>query len=314
MYGMGFDEIIEARSSLVRGMKTAAVNDPSSMGEARDAVLSVKSVGVEAKFEREPSFHLSFSDMTQPMGPTGSLKKFRLTSNPSIPAKVDEFAEERVKARDAVSELMQSGFEYYYLQKIFTAGLLGEKKKLVPTRWGITAMDRIVADEHIEKIKLMPAVNEFRVYSNEYLHNHYEILLLPGMWEFEQFEAWWAGSLWAAGEASVAHEYEPFEGRSDYAEEEGGGYYAGRMATAEALVKLNRQARCVVFREIYDGYRLPVGVWQVRESVRKAFENQPEKFATRSEALARIATRLKRPLSQYLARTVLLKQRRLADF
>jgi len=86
------------------------------------------------------------------------------------------------------------------------------------------------------------------------------------------------------------------------------------MATAEALVKLNRQARCVVFREIYDGYRLPVGVWQVRESVRKAFENQPEKFATRSEALARIATRLKRPLSQYLARTVLLKQRRLADF
>ncbi len=314
MYGMGFEEIIEARSSLVRGMKTSAVNDPSSLGEIKDAVMSVKTVGVEASFARAPSFHVTFSEVAQPMGPSGSIERFRLTSNPRIPAKVDEFAGEKVKARDAVTELMAAGFDYYYLQKILTAGLLGEKKKLVPTRWGITAMDRIVGDEHLAAVKSFPSINECLVYSNEYLYNHYEILLLPGQWEFEQFEAWRAGSLWAAGEESVAHEYEPFEGRSDYAEEEGGGYYAGRMATAEALARMHRQARCVVFREIYDGYRLPVGVWQVRESMRKAFEKEPEKFATREEALARIATRLKKPLVHFLKRSVLLKQKKLADF
>jgi hypothetical protein len=314
LYGLGFDEIIAETEGMVRGMKRAKITDPESIGELRDAVMSVKTVQMEAKFVRPPSFKMSFSSVNQPMGPSAEIHRMRLTSNPKIPRKVDEFAEEKVKAREAMNELMGSGFEYYYLQKLLSAGLLGVKKKLVPTRWSITATDRIIGDDYIRELKDYPSVNEFTVYSNTYLYNHYEILLLPGPWEFEQFEAWWAGSLWAQGESKVAHEYEPYGGRSKYADEEGGGYYAGRMAVAEGLVNMRKQARAIVFREIYDGYRLPVGVWQVRESVRKAFEEKPEKFATRGEALASIASRLKRPMSQFLSRSVVLRQRKLIDF
>ncbi len=314
LYGLGFDEIIAGTEGMVRGMKRAKVNDPMSIGVLRDAVMSVKTVQMEAKFVRPPSFKMSFSGVSQPTGPSAEIHRMRLTSNPSIPRKVDEFAEEKVKVREAMGELKESGFEYYYLQKLLSAGLLGVKKKLVPTRWSITATDRIIGDDYIRELKDYPSVNEFTVYSNTYLHNHYEILLLPGPWEFEQFEAWWAGSLWAQGESKVAHEYEPYGGRSKYADEEGGGYYAGRMAVAEGLVDMRKQARAIVFREIYDGYRLPVGVWQVRESVRKAFENKPEKFATRGEALASITSRLKRPMSQFLTRSIVLRQRKLIDF
>jgi hypothetical protein len=314
LYGMDFDGIIASREGLVRGTKTASVRDPFSLGELRDAAMSVKTVGMEAHFAREPSLHVNFSDVMQPVGPSGEMDSLRLTTNPCVPSKVDELAEEKVKARAAVSELLAGGFEYYYLQKLLSAGILGAEKKLVPTRWAITATDRMVGDEHLAKVKECPAVSDYLVYSNEYLYNHYEILLLPGPWEFEQFEAWWQGSLWSPDESAVAHEYEPYGGRSDYADEEGGGYYAGRLAVAEGLARLGKQARAIVFREIYEGYRLPVGVWQVRESVRKAFEKPARSFQSLNEALADVSTRLKRPFAQYLARSVVLKQRKLYDY
>ncbi|MBS3070613.1 hypothetical protein J4220_03850, partial [Candidatus Micrarchaeota archaeon] len=198
---MGYEQIISLRASMARGMKKHAVRKTSS----------------------KPEFHISFSSYTAPMGPAGAMEKMRLTENPVIPKKVDELAEEKVKVRDAVPELVKAGFDYYYMQKLLSAGVLGEKKKLVPTRWSITGTDKILADHYLEKVKESPQIDSPTLYSHEHFDNHYEILLLPGGWEFEQFEAWSPGSAWKTN-ATVAHEYEPFSGRSDYAESEGGGY------------------------------------------------------------------------------------------
>jgi hypothetical protein len=209
-------------------------------------------------------------------------------------------------------------FDFYYLQKLLCAGVLGKSKgrKLVPTRWAITAMDRMVADEHLTEVKNKPELNNVLLFSNEYLYNHFEVLLLPGKWEFEQFECWSPDTIWTSGEstAHIAHEYEPFEGRSDYAETEGGGYYAGRMACAEGLKKLGRQGRVVVFREILEGYKVPVGVWQIRQSLRHTLGLPPKKFGSVPEALADAGTRLKQPLSAYLKRSRILGQKKIFEF
>lgn len=311
---LDYEKIISLRASVARGMKKHAVKQTSRLlDDLQLSVLSRKPIDVEVKFKTRPEFHMNFSAYTAPMGPAGAMEDMRLAENPVIPKKVDELSEEKIKVRDAIPELVKSGLDYYYLQKLLSVGFLGEKKKLVPTRWSITGMDKILADHYIDKLKENPVVQEILLYSHEHFDNHYEILLLPGSWEFEQFEAWSPGSAWKTN-TTVAHEYEPYGGRSDYAESEGGGYYAGRFSVAEALFKMRRQARTIVFREISEDYKISLGVWQVREGAAKAFEKPPVKFAALGQALAHLQTKLKVPIGEYLRKSTVLKQKKLIDF
>ncbi|MFH1443455.1 MAG: hypothetical protein ABIG96_05460 [Candidatus Micrarchaeota archaeon] len=316
-YGLPLEEIVKFRSTLVRGKKLSNIKN-RELYELQDSVLSKKSVDMEVKFRKAPSMNVYFHNVFQPMGPTAEYEKMRLTSNPSVPKKVDSLIYEDVTARTAFSELMRADFDVYYLQKLLSGGLLGrqQSKKLVPTRWSITAADRIAADIHIEKLKNCKEVQEIQLYQNEYLANHFEVLLLPGKWEFEQFENWEAhGHYRQNKEWFLEHEYEPYEGRSDYAESEGGGYYAGRFSVAEFLAeKLRRQARVVVIREIKKEYDIPVGVWEIRENVKHAFENPPEKFSTLEQAKTALRERLRNPPELYFGRSAILPQRKIRDF
>jgi hypothetical protein len=78
-------------------------------------------------------------------------------------------------------------------------------------------------------------------------------------------------------------DFEPYDGRTRYASV-GGCYYSCRLAATEALQRQERQAAVVVLREIRPGYILPVGVWNVRESVRAALNTNPQIFDSFSEA------------------------------
>jgi hypothetical protein len=79
-------------------------------------------------------------------------------------------------------------------------------------------------------------------------------------------------------------DHEPFDGRTTYASV-GGCYYSTRLAVAEALERMGRQASALVLREIRPGYILPVGVWNVRESVRAALRTRPTRFDSFHQAL-----------------------------
>jgi hypothetical protein len=193
-----------------------------------------------------------------------------------------------------------------------------ERKKLVPTRWSITATDDMIFKNMVSEVKDFPPVNEYMVYSSNYLDNHFQILLIPGNWEYENFEAWAPGSMWSFNlkKTEIIEEYEAFKGRTRYANKEGGGYYAARLGVIEGLHSMRRQARVVVFRdrEIYEGYTVPLGVWQVRENVRNAFRQKPEKFATLNQALKHIDSKLRIPMEDYIKNSLMLKQRRISDF
>ena len=112
-------------------------------------------------------------------------------------------------------------------------------------------------------------------------------------------------------------DWEPYEGRTTYAEI-GGCYYSARLAVCELLAKERRQATVIVLREARPGYIMPVGVWQVRENVRNAMRQTPLKFKTLNEALQRISTQFEIPLQQWIRKSALLKdalfQKRMSDF
>ncbi|MEM2917892.1 MAG: Nre family DNA repair protein [Candidatus Altiarchaeota archaeon] len=318
-YGANFSEIIEMRSLLVRSKRKQKVDEKNKfLQDSQEIALSVKPIDIETKFKKEPTYKISFSAISQPIGPSGEIENFKIVENPKIPKKVDTLISEKVNAKDAVFQLYNDKFDVYYLATALSSGVFGreENRRIVPTRWSITAIDDIIAKELMKKIRQYPEINEFLIYSNEYLFNHFEILLMPGRWEFEQFEAWAPKTLWTqkVSRPVIVEEHEPFKGRKTYAIKEGGGYYAGRLAVVEALEKIKRQAKVIVFREISEGYIMPVGVWEVRENVRKAFNNPPEKFSNLNEALKYINSKLTIPIKEYIMRSEILKQKRINEY
>jgi hypothetical protein len=342
MYSMSVEQIIEQRASLVRGVKKGNVKLADRMLiEAQEAVMSIKPVDAETRFRHAPVFSLELDDVAHPVGASAPIEKFRVTGNPVVPKKVDEFHTESILAQEALQELLLSGFDVHYLSKLLMSGILGKKenRKLVPTKWAITATDDIAAKQYMESIRDCKELSVPLVYSNTYLENHFEILLLPGNWEYEQFETaltreievWktkrdakqigrmkFAQSNWSEwvydGRVNVSEEHEGFAGRTAYAESQGGGYYAARFGVCEGLYNMRRQARAIVFREIGTCYDMPVGVWEVRENVRHAFLNPPEMFQTREEALAHLSEKLCVPVKEYVKRSKILPQRRLNEF
>ncbi len=318
-YGLNFDEIIGMRSLLIRSKKLERIQARNKFIEnSQEIALAVKPTEIETEFKKTPSYSLSFSATQQPMGPSGILKRIRITENPKIPGRVESIVSDELKAVEMTIQLYKKGFDVYYLTKVLASGALGlrDSRKMVPTRWSITTVDDIIAKEQMGRIREYPSINEAHVYSNEYLHNHFEILLIPGPWEFEQFEAWAPKTLWTqkTKEPVIQEEYESSKGRTTYAMKEGGGYYAGRIGVTEALDAMKKQARAIIFREISGGYIIPVGVWEVRENVRKAMGKRPRKFNSLKEALQDIGSRLTIPIHEYIKRSETLRQRRINEW
>ncbi len=206
------------------------------------------------------------------------------------------------------------------MSRLLSTGLLGtaKKRKLVPTRWSITAVDSTLANRMLVEIKQFEHIEEFELYSSSYLHNYHYLLLLPTSYAFEQLECWLPGSIWSPKKVSILQNYESFRKVASYATVEDGAFYAARFAFIEFLAKRKKQAACLWIREISPKYALPLGVWQVRENVRNAFKKEPKRFENLKQALAFLASELRIPISEYLKRSELLKefrtQRKLSEF
>lgn len=315
MFGQGIENIMNDRYSLVRGkIRKDIFSSDRYISELQAVALSERPVDLEVSFRKKPKLNVSFSMITQPMGASGELNKMNVTENPKIKNSAYRFAAGDIKSVDAIKGLYTLGFEVSQISKILSSGALGIKRKLVPTRWSITAIDDTLGKYFISILKDNPKINEYQLFESSYLDNHYHILLLPGNWEFEQIETWFPNTLWnlTSKEPGVTSEYEGYEGRRDYAELQQGGYYAARFSVAEELVKLKRQARALVIREIFEGYEIPVGVWEVRETIRDAFRKPSKKFNSLSSLLAELKTRLS--VQRYKIESKLLKQKRIIDY
>ena len=112
-------------------------------------------------------------------------------------------------------------------------------------------------------------------------------------------------------------DWEGYRGRTTYASI-GGCYYAARLAVNETLNKERRQAGVVILREAHPGYIMPIGVWNVRESVRQALREPYQKFDTLDQALIQISKIMDISVQRWIRNSAVLKnqlyQKRLEDF
>jgi len=324
-FGKSIDEIVGFRSLLVRGKHRVHVKEFEDSGKIMeqtfDLALSVSPVDVELNLKKKPSAALVLDDQIQPFGPSAPLKKMQISNSKWDHHIQKAYFDDDLKASEAVTTLFQKGTMVTKIQRAFSVGAFGmkEQRRLVPTRWSITAVDSIISKDMMEKIRTFPEINEYRVYESRYLDNRFEILMMPREWSYEAMEAWYPGTVWnPSGKNTVLYsDWEGFGGRSTYASI-GGCYYAARLAVGELLMKERRQALVVVLREAHPGYIMPVGVWQVRENVRNALRQKPLKYNTLEEALTRIAGQFQIPMKQWIQQSSLLKntifQRRITDY
>jgi len=316
---MGYNDIVELRSLLLRSKQREPVHSKSRfVRESQELVLASRPTDVEMNFKKDPVYRVSFSDVVQPMGPSALLDRMRVTENVHVPRKVDKIVSDDLRAGQAGFELYSSGQDVYKISAILSSGVLGLEKnrKMVPTRWGITASDEIITKELMKKVRDYPSINDYLVFESQHLDNHFVVLMMPGSWEFENFEAWAPGSMWSQNlkKTEIIEEHEPFKGRTKYADKQGGGYYASRIACVEKLHEMRRQARVVVFREVHEGYVIPLGVWVVRQTARTAYKNPPKRFATKVEALEYVDSRTRIPVSDYRKQSRVLGRKTLLDF
>ena len=270
------------------------------LGTQREVAIADRPVGVEIGLEDRPDldFEVSDADVSTPTGPRAPADRADLTENPHIPRPVQKTLEDDDwRATGAMNYLYRRGFDVYEINTILSAGALGERenRRLVPTRWSITAVDDTVGQFLRGTIRNAPGIDTVEVHRNDYLGNAFWIVLAPGHWEFELVEMKAPGSIWNPDpEAGVwlAADAEGREGRTGYVEETAGAYYAARLAVLEHLRDRGRQAKALVLRHVSDDYWGPAGVWQVRETVRNAFDDEPGEAETFGEAVRGIAPHL----------------------
>ncbi len=290
------EEAIRLRVSLLRTSKRVdvrAASDPDRfVADLQELAAAMKPLDIEAEILKLRC-RAVFDDVVQPVGYNAIVKDVRLAENPKIPRGVEKFYYDDVKASDTLFELYTHGLSTYYLQKIFSAGILGraENRKFVPTRWSITAVHSILGEELKREIADYEQINEYLVYSYEHFGNHFEVILSPRTYHFQLLEMWRRRSLWSPDRDWVEADSEDIRPKIKYSPL-GGGYYAARFAVLEHLWKIRRQASVIVLREIKPSYYAPLGVWVVEEGVRRALASKPEKFDSFSDALASASSRI----------------------
>lgn len=313
-FGKTINEIVDLRFRLVRGKYRVNVKEPEKSGRIlEDTILlamSDNSVDVELSLREKPRYQVILNDEEQPFGPSALMKDFKVEYHRLNERIEKAYYDGDLKAADAILELYEKGVLVSKIQKALSVGAFGIKgqRRLVPTRWSITAVDSILSQRLMERIKTFPLINEFRVYESNYLDNRFEVLMIPDSWSYEAMEAWYPGTIWNPNDNNVflIGDWEGYSGRTMYARM-GGCYYAARLAINEKLMRERRQATVIVLREAHPDYIMPVGVWQVRENVRNAMSSEPLKFEKLEDALKRISSKFDIRLNNWVNNSKVLK-------
>lgn len=305
-HGKSQEDIISYRMSLVRGKNQVKITELENriVEKLQEISLSSSSIQSEAQFGSKPR-GVSFSDQHAPHGPSAFLERFDIDHVRWDRELEKAYYDTDLKAAEAVINLHQKKVPFSNIQKAFSVGTMGLKnnRRLVPTRWSITACDNTIADILLREVKHHDLLETYRVHEFQSLQNYYAILLIPSPWQFEWMEAF----LHVLGrEELIFSDFEDYKGKKGYSRV-GGCYYTSKMAVLEALSHQKLQAGAIVFREAYSGY-VPLGVFNVRENIRNAM-NQPHKeFEDLKTALSYINEKLQLPLDKFVKTSDLLQE------
>jgi len=289
--GKSLEEIVNYRINLLKGTKIQKVDQLSGryLEYLQEMSLSKKVVDSTMTLEKIPK-HLDESGLTQKKSeeiPTlfsAPVIDFKIVSSTSDRNIEKKYYDDDMYASDAIIDLYENSVDVSQISKVLSMGMLGRKKnrKLVPTKWSITASDDILSQYLIDKIKDNPPLDNYYVFDFSHLDNYYSLIMIPDeVWSFEMIESW----IDTNGRIHIGSDYESGK-RIDHYPSIAGAYFAARLAVAEFLFKIRKKAAVLILREIRPEYFVSLGVWQIREGIRECLRKNGMAFETFHSALS----------------------------
>ncbi|QMU55099.1 MAG: hypothetical protein GKS07_09540 [Nitrosopumilus sp.] len=307
--GKTLEDIVNFRLNLVRGIQKVSIEQTEGryIENMQEVAMSSKPIDSDLTFRKSPSSNISIDGESAPFGPIGEIKSAKFSGTTSVKAIEKTYYDKDLKAQDAVLNLYNSGIEISKIQKCFSIGMLGQKRKLVPTKWSITATDDIICKSLTDEILDYSLIDSCKVFFYAHLGNIFAVVLFPHRWVYEMIEAWHSNGVLGFGSDS-----EDARG-IDHPPAIAGAYFAAKLGVLEYLSKTKTQAGVVILREIRPEYAIPVGVWQVRE----AMKEDPEIPDSFDAALSLASSKMSISKSEWLAHgniLSLMRQKTLSDF
>lgn len=319
--GKSLEDIVQYRLSLVRGVSDINVHATSGryIETLQELAMASKSAESEALFEKKPVADIEQEkDLGEsaPFGPVAPLKSFK-TASLSIDKRLENvYYDKDLRAAEAIVDLFQQEVEVSRIHRVLSVGMLGLQKnrRLVPTRWSISATDNIISVSLIKSIVSYAQIDLFEVYKHSHLGNYYSVILIPDdVWSFEMKEVWFDKN----GNLGMGVDFEDARGLDHYPSI-AGAYFAARLGVAEHLVQRRRKAAALVLREIHSDYVMPVGVWQIREGIRVALKNEKRQFESFENALSFACISLSASRKEWIRGSKIIEQKkeqmRITDF
>lgn len=321
--GKSLEEIVNYRINLLKGTMIHNVSKISDryIESLQDMALSKRAVDSTMTFEKIPSQYLnemvlSKGDLeeipTVFSAPVSDFKIYPSTSDEKIEKK---YYDGDLLASDAVVELFDNNVDITRIAKVLSIGMLGRKKnrKLVPTKWSITAADDIVSMNLLKKIKDNSVLDCYLVFDFNHLGNYYSIIFIPDdVWNFEMIESW----IDTNGRVHIGSDYE--SGKNiDHYPSIAGAYFAARLAAAEYLFKKRKKSSVLILREIHPEYFMSLGVWQIREGIRESLKWKGKKFETFDSALKYGVSKTSLSIDEWIKNSSIIrnkKQKRMSDY
>ena len=311
--GKSLEEIVNFRLNLIRGVKKISneQTDGRYIESLQEVTMSSKPTDSDLLFQKPTSPKVSLDGESAPFGPVGEIKSAKFSGTSSVKSIEKIFYDKDLKAQDAVMTLYNSGIEISKIQKCFSIGMMGQKRKLVPTKWSITATDDIISKSLTGEVLDYGLIDSYKIFSYEHLGNSFSVVLFPHRWIYEMIEAWYSNGILGFG--------------SDHEDARGihhppaiaGAYFAAKLGVLEYLSEKKIQAGVIILREIRPEYAIPVGVWQVREGIREAMKQKPILSDNFDNALHLASQKMSVSKSEWLSHgniSTLMRQKTLSDF
>ncbi len=290
--GFSIDDIVSVRSRTIRGGSDLDVKIPD-IGKVQEIALSAKPLDVEVAFEKPVSFDINFDGTVTPIGMSGAMKKLDVIDNTSVSRIVDRCTSDTdLKATEAARIMFENGTDVYKITNLLTAGLLGVKRRVVPTRWAITATDDMISTSIKREVIKMPALPKYQVFYGTLYGNTICFILIPSNdWKFEMLERWQKHSLWSGDEETIVVDGEKGLTKSKYSPI-AGAYYSARLAVLEYLKRIGRCAQVLCILDISGEYWAPLGTLVIREAAHESLSHHPDQVGTLGEAVTSASQKL----------------------
>jgi len=311
--GKTLEDIVNFRLSLVRGIEKISIQNTQGrfIENLHEVAMSSHSIDTDLQFHKTTLPVTTIDGESAPFGPVGDIKSAKFFGTRSDKSIERGYYDHDLKAQDAVLSLYNKGVDISKIQKCFSIGMLGKKRKLVPTKWSITATDDIISKSLVSEILEFDLIDSCRIFSHDHLGNMFSVILFPHRWLFEMQEAW-------HDENKVGFGFDSEDARGiDHPPAIAGAYFAAKLGVAEYLVQKKLQAAVLVLREIRPEYAVPVGVWQIREAIRAAMKKEPYIAGNFGDSVNFASKRMSISKSEWLSRGRLLnmlKQKSISEF